>query len=124
MLLPLDINAIFDIEEEDMIISDGSDYELNNVLDSILDITDGIGQTSKTLKKKSLVIIEMIIGYMKVVQEKKTNGQRNGIAISMGHMRALLKRMSQKNHSLYKKNQKNVDVKATSMLRFPSTQQQ
>ncbi|CAG8774165.1 16397_t:CDS:2 [Cetraspora pellucida] len=48
MLLLLDINAIFDIEEEDMIISDGSNYELDNVLDSILDVTDGIGQTWKT----------------------------------------------------------------------------
>ncbi|CAG8753095.1 7776_t:CDS:1, partial [Gigaspora rosea] len=40
MPLLLDINAIFDIEEEDMVISDGSDHELDNMLDSILDATD------------------------------------------------------------------------------------
>ncbi|KAF0433437.1 hypothetical protein F8M41_005071 [Gigaspora margarita] len=48
MPLPLDINAIFDIEEEDMVISDGSDHELDNLLNSILDAMDGAGQTWET----------------------------------------------------------------------------
>ncbi|RIB26758.1 hypothetical protein C2G38_2029935 [Gigaspora rosea] len=48
MPLLLDINAIFDIEEEDMVISDGSDHELDNMLDSILDATDCAGQTWET----------------------------------------------------------------------------
>ncbi|RIB02242.1 hypothetical protein C2G38_2228374 [Gigaspora rosea] len=39
---------IFDIEEEDMDISDGSDNEFDNVLDHILDATDGVGQVWET----------------------------------------------------------------------------
>ncbi|KAF0554408.1 hypothetical protein F8M41_019178 [Gigaspora margarita] len=48
MTLPLDINAIFDIKEEDMVISNGSDHELDNMLDSILYVIDGAGQTWET----------------------------------------------------------------------------
>ncbi|CAG8747674.1 17694_t:CDS:1, partial [Cetraspora pellucida] len=49
MLLLLDINAIFNIEEKNIIISNGSDHELDNVLDSILDATDSVDQTWETM---------------------------------------------------------------------------
>ncbi|CAG8692749.1 6735_t:CDS:2 [Cetraspora pellucida] len=49
MTLPLSINAIFDIEEEDMDISDGSDNEFDDVLDRMLDATNGAGQIWETV---------------------------------------------------------------------------
>ncbi|CAG8439204.1 4430_t:CDS:2 [Scutellospora calospora] len=98
MTLPLSINVIFDIEEEDIDISDSNDNELDNVLDRIFDTTDGkdpkliisqlknIQNGSKALRRRDLVIINMTAGH-KLAQEKKINGQKDGIAIDMAHMK-------------------------------------
>ncbi|KAF0507180.1 hypothetical protein F8M41_019022 [Gigaspora margarita] len=52
MSLPLSNNMIFDIEEEDMDISDGSDNEFDNMLDHILDATDSVNQLQDGLVTK------------------------------------------------------------------------
>ncbi|CAG8769106.1 22578_t:CDS:1 [Cetraspora pellucida] len=49
MILSLGINAIFDIEEEDMDISDDSDNKIDYALDRIFDATDSAGQIWETV---------------------------------------------------------------------------
>src|SRR3989337_1706944 len=60
MLISLDIDAIFDIEEEvDEVDMDVSNSDVDNILDSILDATDGVGHTWESMEDDNLIPEDM-----------------------------------------------------------------
>lgn len=60
MLILLDIDAIFDIEEEvDEVDMGVSNSDVDNILDSILDATDGVGHTWESVEDDNLIPEDM-----------------------------------------------------------------
>ncbi|CAI2167753.1 3889_t:CDS:2 [Funneliformis geosporum] len=95
MSIPPDINTIFDINEgvdEIEINMDISDNDINNMLDSILDLTDVEEYINwiKSLEKAVLSYVRLECETNWVVLEKDINGQSGGYVIVLNNTKASL----------------------------------
>ncbi|KAF0424052.1 hypothetical protein F8M41_006637 [Gigaspora margarita] len=114
MLVPPDINTIFDIHEEtEEIDTDLSKVDMDNLFDMILNATDSIDHEWELIEDDNMAS-EGLSCYPISTSLKISDG----IAIALGHMKVSLGQIQIKNHGSYKKKFKNVVAKVLSLLHF------